>query len=275
MNVTLLGDIAGRLTHASANADRVTVAAVCAPTGAEGFMRKRGTRSLPKWRDATDSDVDRVINFLGSEALSIAVLSLDKKTPAWDRFWTEGIATHQRLSDQARGSIGILKPALLVKFALFGQASMLAVGHGIKIGSIVRTLARARRLEVHESHIYDKEIDGDENVEAFLDILRKRNEYQPLANSIGVYVKANTLTLATEDAESLLLFPDYIAGLAHAAASTADTLDRSSVSRSCVARSHARLKATKNYHEEVGPFDLNYFDIYPAFNPAGNAGNAP
>jgi hypothetical protein len=267
MNITLLGDIAGRVSEASANADRVTACTVCLPTGALKQIR-RSVVGMPKWRDCCDDDVIRMINLLHRETLSICVISLAKNVDAWARFWTEGTEAHQRLSNEARGSISILKPGMLVKYALFSQASTLSVGHAVKLGAIVRASPLARRLQVNESHIYDNDIEGNEATDAFADIWRKRNEHQPLVQSLGLELKARTLRLTTEEQEPLLLLPDYVAGIAHAKHSAADTLSNSAVSRVCALHAIDRLQRVNKYHEVVEPFSLLYYEIYPDFRPS-------
>lgn len=272
MNVTLLVDIAGRVSMDATNADRVTVACVCLPSGALKSIRKQIPSSLPKWRDSSDPNVEHVVKLLQKEAFAVCAISL-RKEDAWAQFWEEGNEAHQRISMRAKSPIAIMKPATMVKFALFGQCTTVALAHAIKNNKFPRVGPSNRLLHIRETHIYDKEIEGDENVAAFVDVWKIRNQHQPLVNRLGVKLEAVDVYLTTEQDEPLLLLPDYVAGIAHAAHSQADTLSASHVSRECAAQARNYLRASKGYVEVVKAFDIRYYDIYPDFTQ--NAEDAP
>lgn len=267
MNVTLLGDIAGRITRDATDADRVTVAGVCIPSGATEYIRAQIPARCPKWSDATDAHVEMIIKLLRKEAFAVSAMSLSKATTDWGAFWCDASDAHRRISNRAGGSVSILKAATMIKFALYGQCSSLAVAHSIKANNFPRAASEQRVLHVREAHIYDKEIDGDENTQAFLEIWKARNQYQPLVSLLGVKLEAVSVRQATEQAEPLLLLADYAAGIAHAAHSVANTLSASAVSKDCAQRAYAYLCADPKYTEISESFDLRYYDIYPAFAP--------
>jgi hypothetical protein len=77
--------------------------------------------------------------------------------------------------------------------------------------------------------------------------------------------KIESLWVTTEERERLLLLPDYLAGILHAANSASDTLSRSQVSSAMAKRAHERLKAELRFNEFDGTTPLNYFDIFPDF----------
>lgn len=265
MNITLLGDIAGRMAQDSTGSDRVTVAVACIPSGATNYIRKLIPDTCPKWSHATDSHVRLIVKLLRKEAFAISAMSVNKATSEWDDFWTIAARTHRRISDEAKGSVSVLKAATMLKFALYGQCSSLAVAHSIKINEFPLTASNHGVLHVREAHIYDKEIDGDENIEAFSEVWKERNRYQPLVKQLGVKLEAISISRETEQRERLLLLADYAAGIAHAAHSVADALSKSLVSRDCAQRAHADLGATSNYTEISEDFNLRYQDIYPSF----------
>ena len=138
MNVTLLGDIAGRMTQDSTDADRVTVAVACIPSGATDYIRKQIPTACPKWSHATDTHVELIVNLMRKEAFSVSAMSLNKVTAEWDNFWSEAAKTHKRISDEARGSVSVLKAATMIKFGLYGQCSALAVAHSVKTNKFPR-----------------------------------------------------------------------------------------------------------------------------------------
>lgn len=266
MNVTLVGDIAGRVSESADGADRVTACTVCLPSGALKALRRR-TLSLPKWKECSEVALNQVFTLLAHDALSISVVTLAKNVRAWQVFHTDGADAHRRISNAAKGSIAILRPATMVKFALFSMASTLAVAHAVKIGTIFRPASHSRRLQVTEDHIYDNDIQGEEAIGAFADTWRARNEQQPLTRSIGLDVKARTLRIATEQNEPLILLADYVAGVAHAVHSEVDTLSKSAITSENALRAHDKLSGLPKYHETIEPFSLRYYDIYPDFAP--------
>ena len=272
MNITLLGDIAGRIAQDTHDADRVTAASICIPTGATRHIRRQIPAHFPKWCAASDSHVELIVKLLRREAFAVSTMSLRKTSAEWVTFWAEANETHQRISNKARGSIGVLKAATVVKLALFGQCSTLAVAHSIKANKFPRPASRRQVLHVRETHIYDKE-NGGEYDQAFQEVWAARNQHQPLVALFGVKLEAVSFDQLTEQAEPLLLLADYAAGIAHAAHSSANTLSSGAVSRDCAGRAYASLRATSGYTEMVEDFDLRYFDIYPAFAPG--SGDAP
>ena len=89
MNITFLADIAGRITRETLNADRVTVSGVALPSGVVKAIRKRIPKNFPKWREATDVNVDFIVDLIIREALGISAASTGKESPAWDEFWRD------------------------------------------------------------------------------------------------------------------------------------------------------------------------------------------
>ena len=264
-NLTFLGDIAGRVARESTNADRVTVAGVSVPSGALKYLRKRLPAALPKWRDATDEAVAHVLELLQKEALGISVISVEKEPDAWANFWRDAADTHSNTASISGGGMSFVKAATLIKFELFARATALSTGITIRRHMLPLPKRPRMSLQIHQSLIFDNEIQGEDNVDAFLDLWHARNKHQPLTNSLGIEERIVRVTLATEQREPLLLLPDYVAGIAHAALSRADTLSSSAVSASAAGRAHVRLKGDEKYVEIAQPFAVKYFDIFPDF----------
>lgn len=263
--VTSLGDIAGQVTQKSQNADKLTVGGVCLPSGTIKSVRSAIPADFPKWRNATDLDVEFMVDLILSEALSVCAASLDKTVADWQNFWADAYRVHHKTASLSGGSISYLKAATLIKFLLFVQVAGLAVTHSIKVGTMPQILDRKGRLHVTENVIFDDEIHGQDNREAFVEIWREINAHQPKLNSLGIYHEVKTLTLATEEREPLLLLPDYAAGIVHAANSAAETLAKSQVSMVAAKRAYARLKAATKFHEFVVSLPRDYFEIFPQF----------
>lgn len=265
MRITTFGDIAGQVTAAHANADTVTVACICVPTGALKHVRKRLPSDLPKWRNALDTHVGEVVDVLIKEALACCVASVDKTTEDWAAFWQDAEDVHARTAALSGGSIGYVKAANLVKYLLFAQAATRAFTQAIKTGAVPAALRKRGSLTITEALVFDNEIQGEENRDAFAEILRAINAKQPLVNSLGLKRIISTLQLTTEQAEPLLLLPDYVAGMVQAMKSRADTLSRSAVTRDATRRSLGRLQRHPCFAEISNPLPMKYEDIFPDF----------
>lgn len=265
VNITSLGDIAGQVSAKFGNADKVTVGCVCIPSGAVKFIRRLIPIDFPKWRNAENINVDFIVNLLLRESLAICAASLDKTTHEWTEFWEDANDVHTKTASLAGGSISFIKAANLIKFMQFSEAANLAFVHSLNAGTIPTILDRKKYLHVRDEVVFDNDIQGNENIDAFADIWRATNSHQPLLNSHGVKRTVTSLRLTTEEIEPLLLLPDYVAGIFHASNSNANTLSQSQVTKSEVARAHMRLKSSKKFYEPVGNIRLKYFEIFPDF----------
>lgn len=265
VNVTSLGDIAGQISAKSLNADKVTVGCVCIPSGALKFIRRQIPANFPKWRDAEDSNVDFIVGLLVRESLSICAASLDKTTQDWLEFWEDASEVHIKTASLAGGSISFIKPANLIKFMLFSEAATLAFAHSLRVGTMPEIRNRNKYVHVHDDVVFDNDIQGNDNIDAFADIWRATNSHQPLLNSLRVERTVISLRITSEEIEPLLLLPDYVAGIFQAANSEADTMSKSKVTPFEVARAHARLKSATKVFEPDGNMRLKYFEIFPDF----------
>jgi hypothetical protein len=263
--ITSVSDIAGQVSESALNADKLTVASICLPSGSVKRIRSLIPAGLPKWRNSDDERVAAVTDLLLKEAWSIAAGSLDKRDTRWSEFWRDSREVHARTAPLAGGPIAFLKAGTLIKMLLLGQASALAMAHSVKVGTLPRITDRKGRLNISECVIFDNEIQGDENRDALVGAWRSMNEHQPKMNSLGIFHEATTLTLTSEESEPLLLLADYAAGIVHAVNSDANTIARSAVSRQATIRAHRRLCASATFHEFDAHFPDSYFEIFPGF----------
>lgn len=263
--ITSVSDIAGQVSESALNADKLTVASICLPSGSVKRVRSLIPAGFPKWRNSDDDRVAAVTDVLLKEAWSVAAGSLDKCDARWSAFWRDSREIHAGTAPLAGGSIAFLKAGTLIKMLLLGQASALAMAHSIKVGTLPRITDRKGRLNISECVIFDNEIQGEENRDALAGAWRSMNENQPKMNSLGIFHKATTLTLTSEQSEPLLLLADYVAGIVHAFNSDANTIARSAVSRQATVRAHGRLRASAKFHEFEAHFPESYFEIFPGF----------
>lgn len=266
VNVTALGDIAGQVTAKSQNADRVTVGGVCLPTGGLTAIRNQIPVGFPKWRNASDANVEFIVNLLVKEVMASSTISIDKRTDQWQNFWQDAGEVHSKTASLSGGSISFIKAANQIKYLLFTQSTALAITHSIKIGTIPRVLNRRGQLLIQSDVVFDNDIQGDENVDAFAGIWRSGNLHQPLTNSLGIEITTKSLRITTEQNEPLLLMADYLAGIFQAANSESNTLECSRVSVFTAERAHQRLLKARNFHELSAPLTMSYADIFPEFS---------
>lgn len=265
MNVTLLGDIAGRVAREALNADRVTVGGVLLPSGGTKFIRKRIPKLLPKWRDAQDSDVEFVVQLLLQEALCVTATSIEKESVAWEDFWKDAAEAYQRVAPGSGGSMSFVKAATLIKYILFAHASSLTIAHTINTVRIPRSRTSRKPTLIRESLVLDNEIQGQENIDMFMELWEATNAHQPLIDLLGIHKEVVSLSLSTEQEEPLLLLPDYVAGLTHVAHSKADVLSVSKVSASTATHLHSLLRKSRKYTESSESFRYRFHEIFPSF----------
>lgn len=265
LKVTSLNDIAGQLTSASHDTDKVTVGGVCLPSGALSKIRRDIPAGFPKWRDATDAHVEFMMALVCRESLGVAASSLDKGNDLWRTFWKDAARTHAAVANRSGGSVGFIKAASLLKFLMFGQSATISVAHAINSGALPRVVDSRRRLEILQTVVFDTDIQGTDNIEAFVQILRSMNMNQPLTRSLGIDWTVSTMRIDTEQDEPLLLMADYVAGAVHAVNSKSNTLGRSLITSDAAIRAIRRLSNSGRFIDFPNPVPLRYFDIFPEF----------
>jgi len=144
---------------------------------------------------------------------------------------------------------------------MFVRSTALACGSAINSGNVIRVPKRKYEISTEESYIFDKEIDGIDNIEVFKGIWHRQNGGLQRAEQLGIRRTVEDVRLATEQEERLLMLPDYIAGIAHAAASRANVLAASHVSAGCVERVQRRFNLAPAYRLLREPFSLTLSEI--------------
>lgn len=266
VNITFFGDIAGRVALNSHNADRVTVGSVCLPSGALTSIRKRVPVAFPKWRNASDENVDLALDIILNEAMAVSASSIDTRTAKWQQFWQDASDVHSKTASYSGGSISFIKAANQIKYLLFNTSISIAGAHAIKIGTIPRILNRQGILKIRQNIVLDNDIQGDENIDALISIWNAANSHQPRINSLGIEIKTEPLQLKTEQSEPLLLLPDYVAGIFQSANSGFNTLSNSKISPSAAKYAHEKLMKSNIFHEFADQMTMSFTDIFPEFS---------
>lgn len=261
MKLTIIADISSRISQERRNADRITAAAICLPSGALNHIRKRLPSDLTKWRNADKRAVELVSDVVLREALGVGVYSIEKSGDTWDQFW----ADTSDLNAELRGKISVIRAAYQIKCLLFVKSTTLACAGAIKAGNIVQVTRAKHRFATEESFIFDKEIDGVDNIEVFKSIWHRQNDYPQLTEQFGIRRNMKEVRLVKEQDEPLLMLPDYIAGIAHACTSRANVLAASEVSADCAQRAQKRFEKASAYQFVCEPFSLKLREILGRF----------
>jgi hypothetical protein len=261
LKLTIIADISSRISQERWNADRITAAAICLPSGALNHIRKRLPPDLAKWRNADERTVKLVSDVILREALGVGVYSIEKSGEAWDQFWTDT----SLLNAELRGKISLVRAAYQIKCLLFVKSTTLACASAIKAGNIVQMPRGKHRFATEESFIFDKEIDGADNIEVFKNIWHRQNDSPQLAEQFGIRRNVKEVRLVKEQDEQLLMLPDYIAGIAHACTSRANVLAASKVSADCAQRTQRRFEQAPAYQFVCEPFSLKLTEILGSF----------
>lgn len=258
MNITIVADIAGGISKKNYNADRITSAAVCLPTEALDQIRAQLPLNLAKWRNASDSDVKLVADMVLREALGIGVYTVEKSGDKWEQFWTDAsIANSETL-----GQFSTVKAAFQIKCLMFVRATAMVFAGVIKGNKFGGALRPPFNISTAENLIFDKEIDGEYNIDTFNSIWPRINGQKQLSELFGIRRTINDMRFATEQDEPLLMLPDYVAGIAHAASSKADVLAASQVTLQCMQSTQKRFKQSSNYLFDAEQFSLVHSDIF-------------
>ncbi len=213
---TLFADVAGRLSLDASGGDRMTAAAVAVATADVDSVRGC-LNGLPKWRDCRHDDAKRVVQLLRDRAASVSVVTMTKEPVAWQQFWLAAKPLQDAIVAQDRSSAGFVKPANAVLFAILGFAFALALGHGVKIARRSRLLDFLCREIIERTIVCDSDIQGDENISVFKSFWKHSDRHQPRTKGLGLSFVTRDVIVTTEQAEPLLLLPDYVAGIAHSA----------------------------------------------------------
>jgi len=144
---------------------------------------------------------------------------------------------------------------------MFVKSTALACASAINAGNIVRSSSRQFKISTRETFIFDKEIDGFDNIDVFKSIWDRVNAGQPLTEKVGIKRTVEDVQLVTEQEERLLMLPDYIGGIAHAATSQANVLAASQVSSECVRRQQLHFAQAPGYLLVREPFSLTLSEI--------------
>lgn len=260
--LTVLVDIAGRVSLDTQGNPRVTAAAVAIATSALTIVRAALPPRLPKWKNCTASDAERVVELLSAHSVAVGVISINKETDSWRQFAVDADALQAAIVAQSKRVAGWAKPANLLVFQLIIRACAIATGHGIRVGRM-RRIVNMNGFELIEcAVICDTDISGEENLEVFGSFWDKRHAPKSRLAKLGVCLVHDEVQVLTEQEEPLLLLADYAAGIAHSA--LLPTPGRLPLPVNCEQSNDllSHLRETDKLVVESDDFDVSYSEIF-------------
>lgn len=215
--MTLLADIAGRVSLDTGGSPCVTAAAIAIPSNHMNVIAAKLPNNLPKWQSCTREHAEAVVNLLTTEASAIGVFIINKDTAAWPSFWKDMAPLQSAIVKQDRRPAGFVRPANMLSFLLLGGCCAIAMSHALMRDSRHKIVNDQGNVLVERTVICDSDIQGDENLDAFRSAWTHHDEHQPLTARMGFRVVTREVRVTTEQDEPLLLLADYAAGITHIA----------------------------------------------------------
>jgi len=206
-------DIAGRPSR-SDKSPFIVSAAVAFPTHDIAGIKASYTPPSTQWSSAEPAEARNQIGFVLEHATAAVVFRVQKSSPAWQDFWQEADRYHDEMARIEQRRVGFVKAGTLLRYLLFGEASARVMGDSVRLTGQPRILSQYGLGLVESSVICDSDIQGKENVEVFQWLFEQIDERpQPLLARFGIHHYVRESRLETEQSESLLYLPDYLAGL--------------------------------------------------------------
>lgn len=219
-------------------------------------------RGLPKWGSCDYDTAEHVVDILGSQAIAVAVVSVDRDTDFWRRFEKDALVFHEAIIKTSRKIAGWAKPANILKFLLLSSACAAATGHALG-SDRRRRIVSAKGLQLIETNVIcDQEVEGEENLEVFTSFWSEQNIPKRRLAAFGFEMVTESVVVTTDIAEPALILPDYVAGLGLAA--TLDDAGRLPLplSQELAVKLLNRLKAKGKLIVQDQIFDVSYDDIF-------------
>lgn len=214
--LSIFADIAGSVRRDVRGGIRMTAAAV-AIRATDATAIRENLVGTPKWAESTPSNVAHAACVLSDRTVGMAVLSIRKDTEAWQTLWND-FDKFRRVLNQGNGGVpGFAMLGNLVPVYLLLQVIGMAQGHAIGIGSAPSSVDSQGRRLFQIDVICDSDIQGAENIELFKEHFRDEHQPTKALGELGVRINMGSVEVRTEQQEPLLLMPDYLAGIAHAA----------------------------------------------------------
>ena len=214
-HITTFVDMAGRVSRSTEVFHRATAAAVVVATSELAHVRDCLPEDVDKWARTDFARATEMVDVMIDNALAVGAFSINKRTPAWEKYWVDSLGLENLLRSQDGKAAGFLRAPNFLRFHLMGGAASVAFGHAHwRTRTKPRVLDSRGRALLENDIVFDNDIQGSENedmLETMLAMPSPRSEQQ-----FGFTLRRR-MSLATEQQEPLLFLADFAAGIVHAA----------------------------------------------------------
>lgn len=211
----LFCDLSGRVRGPVDN-PIVTTAAVAVPVDLVRPVRTQVRRLFPgertKWKYGKLPGFEKVVRVLEGRGLAVAVNQLhigDLKK--WTRYFEQGKEFVAEAGTHLKEVPPYLEPSMTLRMRLLGGGFAQLVGRLMRLRYREEVSAFSIELEI----VVDTDFRDEETEEQFITSVVEWAPTSRLVTELGVRPLVRQVRCKTEQAEPLLLLPDYIAGVYH------------------------------------------------------------
>lgn len=218
--------------------------------------------TLPKWGNCNEDNAEFVVDLMASQAVSVAIVSVNRDTEAWKKFLVDAAVLHEAIILTSKRVAGWAKPANLLKFILLGSACAAATGHALGADRRPRILSSRGRQLVECATVCDSEVEGKENLEVFESFWSGQRIPKSRLAKVGIDVIANEVRVTTDQVEPGLLLADYAAGLGLAAATANPGRLPLPLSQEFATRLLSKIRKRNKLVVQEEDFEYSYDEIF-------------
>jgi hypothetical protein len=263
--LSLLSDIAGRVSKESQFDKFFTVGGAIIPTGAEDNLRAAIGSDTPKWRDSNNRNLSLISDVLKDFNVHCTVVKIEKAEPAWTAFWNAGDQLYQYLTSRTKPTPGFAKSANILKDWAFGKCLATSLGLYLKYQGRPTILDSNGFSALCLKIICDTDIQGQENREVFIGNWKHWGEITKLTPRLEIKPYIEGIEFETEQEQNLLLLPDYLAGYVHYSSDPSRIAPPVNVSKQGLANFGQALTRVVKFDLIEYPFDETFPNLTRRF----------
>jgi hypothetical protein len=208
-------DIAGQVSRSPEN-EIVTVAATAIPSEIDKSLRRTLTRVFNgkpvKFKHGRLEGLRKVVDVICAFRIPTAVVELHIADRArWKQFYEDADNFVREAQDVSNVSLPFASGDMAMRMQLLGRCQAGLSGGLLRL----RRHKRGETAVIELAVCVDTDIRGDETVAQFVETMEQWQHTTRLPAELGVTPKILGTRCVTEQAEPLLLLPDYVAGMYH------------------------------------------------------------
>jgi len=217
--LSVYADVSGRVTRSTLDGALSFAGAVALESLAADSIAQE-MHGLPKWGRCSYEHAEHVVDVLASQALSAAIVRVNRDTDHWRLFVEEAQLLGRAIERQSRAVASWAKPTNLLKFILLGSGCAVATGHALFADKRPRILNARGHQMIECSNVCDSDIQGSDSLEVFKACWSEQRLPRSRLAAKGIDMIARDIAVRSEQEEPNLLLADYLAGLGRAALPT-------------------------------------------------------